>query len=78
MTKSLVLGAVMALSLSSVAMAQEQGGASFAPITWTVPAPVTTQVSQSQSIQFGASDAIRSEDLGMRAYDAYNRFAGGN
>ena len=79
MTKSLILGAAIALSLgTSAAMAQEQGGPSFAPTTWSVPAPVAPRVSQNHGIQFGASDAIRNEDLGMRAYDQYNSFAGGN
>jgi hypothetical protein len=84
-TKTLTLAAVTALSLCfGAAMAQEQGGPSFAPTTWSIPAlpsaTIAPQASQngSQALQFGSSDAIRNEDLGMKAYDAYNPYTGGN
>ena len=71
MTKSLILGAAIALSLGTgAAMAQEQGGPSFAPATWSVPA-LRFVVPQNSGLQFGSSDAIH-EDLGMRANDQYN------
>jgi len=80
--KTLMLAAVTALTLGTgAAMAQEQGGPSFAPTTWSIPAlahGVAAQANPDHSIQAGSSDAIRNEDLGMRAYDAYNPYAGGN
>jgi len=83
--KSVMLAAATVLTLGTgAAMAQEQGGPSFAPTTWSIPAlPSVTgtagsQASQDQSVQAGSSDAIRNEDLGMKAYDQYNPYAGGN
>jgi len=81
--KTLMLAAVTALTIGTgAAMAQEQGGPSFAPTTWSIPAlttvPAASQANQHQGVQAGSSDAIRNEDLGMRAYDAYNPYAGGN
>jgi hypothetical protein len=78
MTKSLILAAVTALTLTTgAAMAQEQGGPSFAPTTWSAPRSVAPQSSQSTGLQFGGSDAIHNEDLGMKAFDAYNPYVGG-
>ena len=83
--KTLMLAVVTALTLGNgAAMAQEQGGPSFAPTTRSIPAlpsvtgTVGSQANQDQSIQAGSSDAIRNEDLGMKAYDQYNPYAGGN
>jgi len=79
--KTLMLAAATALTLSTgAAMAQEQGGPSFAPTTWSIPALTAgvAEANQDHGIQAGSSDAIRNEDLGMRAYDAYNPYAGGN
>jgi len=80
--KTLMLAAVTALTVGTgAAMAQEQGGPSFAPTTWSIPAltaGVAAQAHQDHGIQAGSSDAIRNEDLGMKAYDAYNPYAGGN
>jgi len=85
--KTLMMAAVTALTLGTgAAMAQEQGGPSFAPTTWSIPAlPGTSghaapraSLNQSQDVQSGSSDAARNEDFGMRAYDQYNPYAGGN
>ena len=83
--KTLMLAAVTALTLGTgAAMAQEQGGPSFAPTTLSIPAlpsvtgTAASQANQDHGIQAGSSDAIRNEDLGMKAYDQYNPYAGGN
>jgi len=83
-TKAFMLAALTALTLGTgAAMAQEQGGPSLAPQTWSVPAlpgaiSPTANQNRSQDIQSGSADAIRNEDFGMRAYDQYNPYAGGN
>jgi len=84
--KTLMLTAVTAVTAltlgAGAAMAQEQGGPSFAPTTWSAPAlagttgPAASQANQSQPIQFGSSDAAHDEDAGMRAYERYNAYPG--
>jgi len=83
--KTLMLAAAAALTLGTgAAMAQEQGGPSFAPLHWSLPTvPGTPEHATSLStvnrdVQFGSSDAVRNEDFGMRAYEVYNPYAGGN
>jgi len=82
-TKTLMLAAVTALTLSAgVAMAQEIGP-SFAPETSSIPSlsanPSAARAqSQGQGVQFGGSDLMHGDNQSMRAFDQYNSYAGGN
>jgi hypothetical protein len=80
-TKTLMLAAFTAITLTAgAALAQEQGGPSFAPsIDLQSPAqqtwPWSTNRSAAQTnrqVQAGSADI----DSGMRAYDLYNPYTG--